>query len=110
VSLPLDDKPIFSSRADDLDQRDAIDQFVIGLAERVDRLQDADSVGRLDELSDVAHKLAAEALANGFELLAQAAERVARHGRDNRGRDVHAELIELSHLAQRVRRGHRGAL
>lgn len=110
MSLPADDKPIFSTRADDLDQRDAIDRFVVGLAERVDRLQDADSVGRLDELADVAEKLGIDALANGFEVLAHCAGRVARCSRENRGRDAHANLLELSHLAQRVRRGHRGAL
>lgn len=110
MAFPVDDKPIFSSRADDLERRDAIDQFVVGLAERVDQLQDADAAGRLAELANFAQSLGLEAAANGFEPLANCAESVHQSAREGRERDAHELLIELSHLAQRVRRGHRGAL
>ncbi len=110
MAFPTDDKPIFSSRADDLDQREAIDQFVVGLAERVDQLQDAESGGRFSALADLARGLGSEAAANGFEPLANCAEHVHQSARAGRADDTHELLIELSHLAQRVRRGHRGAL
>jgi len=110
VASAEDDKPIFSSRADDLDLRESIDQFVVGLAERVDRLQDADGAGRLQELAQLAGTLALESASIGFEPLSRCAERVHQSAREGQPRDAHALLIELSHLAQRVRRGHRGSL
>ena len=71
------ERPIFSSHAENPAFIDTIDAFVVGLAERIDHLQDADRQGDLKQLADLAGALHTDSAAAGFEPLARAAERVA---------------------------------
>lgn len=102
--------PIFSSRADDQTFADAIDAFVIGLAERIDHLQDADGEADLSRLSDLARDLAADAEPVGYEPLARVARAVETAARDEKQDEAHENLVNLTEIAYRIRMGHRGAL
>ena len=62
--------PIFSTRSDDPQAADLIDQFIVGLAERVDRLQDAQFKGDLNELAELARVLGSTAEGLGYGVLA----------------------------------------
>jgi len=103
------DAPILSRLADDPSVGDAIDAFVINLAECVDALQDCEMRGALSELSESAGALGAEAAEVGFDTLAGAAHSI----REACGRDAAADarkaVEELTEMARRIRLGHRGA-
>jgi hypothetical protein len=103
-------KPIYSSRADDLEFRDSIDEFVVKLAERIDRLQDADSRGDLKEVADLGAALAADSRHLGFESLALACEVVHACACEENGVATHRELVALTEISHRIRLGHRGAV
>ncbi len=103
-------RPIYSSRADDPAFIDTIDAFVIGLAERIDHLQDADRQGELKQLADLAGALGTDSAAAGFESLAQAARGVAAICSEEDAEAAHGARIELTAIAQRIRLGHPGAL
>lgn len=102
-------KPIVSTRADDPSLYQAIDAFVLALAECVDHLQDAESAGNLARLQELARTLAAQSEPLGYAPLAELAEALAAAAAE-KPEEVHARLVELTDVAQRVRRGHRGAL
>lgn len=100
---------IYSERAGDPDLEQALDQFVLGLAERVDRLQDAEAAGDLEGLAKLAAELVRDAQALGYPQLASAAlgvVEVARQG--NKGR-VLGGVLAITELGYRIRLGHRGA-
>jgi hypothetical protein len=103
-------RPILSSRADEPALAEAIDAFVIGLAERIDELQDADGEADLSRLSGFARDLAAEAEPLGYELLARVAQVAEAAARDEKADEAHENLVKLTEIAYRIRMGHRGAL
>jgi HPt (histidine-containing phosphotransfer) domain-containing protein len=103
-------RPIHSSRADDPAFDEAIDAFVVSVAERIDELQDAESEGDLAQLASLARGLAVDAEAVGYEILAEAARRVETAALQEKPERAHGELVELTEIARRVRLGHRGAL
>lgn len=103
-------RPIFSSRADDPVLGEAIDAFVIGLAERTDHLQDAETETDLARLAAFAHRLAADAEALGYEALAGLAQLVEAAAREEKADEAHVNLVKLTEIAYRIRMGHRGAL
>ena len=107
---PARPQPIYSSRADDPQWRDAIDSFVLGLAERIDHLQDVESRGSLLEVARLARELAGEAERLGYAVLAEAARATEAVARDEKGEQTHKKLIEVTDFAHRIRLGHRGAL
>jgi len=102
-------KPIFSSRTDEPEVAEAIDKFIVGLAERVDALQDAEFKGALDELRILSRKLGTIANELGFELLAASASDLERCCLTDGVEQVRDTLIDLTEIAKRVRMGHRGA-
>ena len=102
--------PLYSSRADDLEFRDAIDAFVITLAERIDRIQDAEVHGDFKQVAQLCGPLMAEAEQLGFSPLARLAHVVCACADEEKGEEMHRQLLELTALAQRVRLGHRGAV
>ncbi len=102
--------PIYSTRADDPELAPALDGFVVGLMERVDRLQDADSQDDLKDLAALASALVVEASALGFESLATCAAAVEAAGRGGDSDGAREALLALTEIAQRVRLGHRGAI
>jgi hypothetical protein len=103
------DTPIYSARDDDCEAREQISEFVIRLAERVDRLQDVEGGGQLAALQEHASVLAQDADQLGFELLAEVALRVAEASQHAKPNDAQDALVELTIVARRIRLGHRGA-
>jgi hypothetical protein len=103
-------RPILSSRADDPALSEAIDAFVIGLAERIDHLQDAERDADLAELSALARDLGLDAAALGYEALARISQVVETAALEEKSDEAHANLVKLTEIAYRIRLGHRGAL
>ena len=101
--------PIFSSRMEDPDLADAIDAFVVALAERVDHLQDAEAHRDFEELSLLAERLAADAERLGFAYLATSAAAIETACGAEDAQAAHKSVVEVTHVSQRVRLGHRGS-
>ena len=109
MDAPERPRPIYSAFADDPALQDAIDSFVVRLAERVDALQDCEARGELDRLVILAEALLGDARRTGYDGLAQCAAGVRAAAKESRPRDARKALIELTEFSQRVRLGHRGA-
>ena len=103
-------RPIFSSFHDDPAWAEIIDGFVVGVSERVDHLQDADSKGNLPELGKLAAQLALDARSVGFEPLAEVATAVERACADGAAKPGHDGVVALTEVARRIRLSHRGAM
>ena len=101
--------PIYSDLDEDLSQRDLVERFVVGLAEHVDELQDAEAAGNFAQVQAGAADLATGAKTAGYPALVEAAERIAAAGVVRDPEAVRKSVVELTELAQRVRRGSRGA-
>ena len=102
--------PLFSKLIDDPASGDTIDEFVVGVAERVDHLQDADSRGNLAELGRLASELAIDARSAGFDLLADVARSVRAACLDGSKKPAHDGVVAVTDLACLIRLGHRGAM
>jgi hypothetical protein len=102
--------PIFSTLADDPKAGDGIDAFVVGLAERVDELQDCEARSDHDGLAAQAALLAQDAERVGYDLLAATAQAVQRAALEEFAEGAHKAVVELTEISQRVRLGHRGSL
>ena len=103
-------KPILSSRSDEPAAAEQIEGFIVGLAERVDGLQDAEFKGDLSELAVMAHALETAARELGFDLLAGSASDLERCCRSDSLEQVRETLIDLTEIATQVRMGHRGSV
>jgi hypothetical protein len=103
-------KPILSSRSAEPEVAEQIEGFIVGLAERVDDLQDAEFKGDLKELSSMARTLGTSALELGFDLLAASASELERCCLSDSVEQVRETLIDLTEIAKQVRMGHRGAV
>jgi hypothetical protein len=103
-------RPIYSSLCEDPTMQDAIDSFVVVLAERVDELQDCEARGDLRGLAELATALEREGSRVGYEGLAACAASARQSAADRNAEETHKALIELTELAQRVRLGHRGSV
>ncbi len=103
-------RPLYSARAEDPALSDAIDRFVLGLAEAVDHLQDAHGAGDYTGLERLGRELAGEADSLGYAPLARLAQAVASSAAQEKHEEARSVLVELTEIAQRVRMGHRGAL
>jgi HPt (histidine-containing phosphotransfer) domain-containing protein len=101
-------KPIYSSHSDDPSISTDVDRFVIGLAERIDRLQDAEATGEISQLTSLAGELIAAAEAAGFGALASVAASLEADCADGDSKDARERLLELTQIAQRVRLGYKG--
>jgi len=104
------DKPIYSAKEHDPALAEVIDTFVVGLAERVDALQDATSRQELDVVGGLCAQVTREAGALGFAPLARCAARIEVECEAGRAEEVRKGVVELTDLARRIRLGHRGAL
>ena len=100
---------IYSERAGDPDVEEALDQFVLGLAERIDRLQDAQSLGDQEGLAKLAADLVRDAQALGYPQLAGAGSALLEAARGRQSAPVLQGVREITDLGYRVRLGHRGA-
>lgn len=103
------DTPIYSAHHKDCSAREQISDFVVGLAERVDSLQDAEGDVGLDALHALAGSLASDAERRGFELLAELARQVADACTKQMPDAAQNSMIELTDVARRIRLGHRGS-
>jgi hypothetical protein len=101
--------PIRSTREDAPELADDIDRFVIGLAERIDGIQDAELQGGATRVADLARQLASESERLGYPSMAVSAKAVAMAAEDDVQQELRDTIVELTELAQRIRRGHRGA-
>ena len=102
-------KPIYSSHNDDPAVGEAVDRFVIGLADCIDQLQDAEVDGDLAALISLARELRAAADTAGYAALAGVAEALEIACSHDDPKAVRDELIALTTIAQRIRLGHKGA-
>jgi hypothetical protein len=103
-------KPIFSSRADDPEVSELIDDFMVSLAEQVDGLQDAEANGNLTVLAELTSILATRAEGLGFGVLAAAAGDLESCCQTDQIEESRDALIELTDIAKCIRMGHRGAV
>ena len=103
-------RPIFSSLHEDPACAEIIDDFVVGVSERVDHLQDADSKGDLRELGSLAAQLALDARTAGFDSLAVLAAAIDRACADRAAKPAHDGVVAVTEVARRIRLGHRGAM
>ncbi len=101
--------PIRSTQEDVPELAEEIDRFVIDLAERIDAIQDAELAESRSELSELARMLANDADRLGYPEMARISKRVAMAAEDAKADALEEAVIELTDLAQRIRRGHRGA-
>ena len=102
--------PIFSSREEESELREALDAFIVELAERVDLLQDAESASDWSEVQRLSGDLAREASRLGFTPLAAAALAVVRACAEDKADAAQTALVEVTGVARRVRLGYRGAI
>ncbi len=98
-----------SALEDDPAMIEEICDFIVGLAEYVDGLQDAEFEGDLPRVLEMCATLAIDATRLGYTPLADIAKRAADACRDHKAQEAQDCLIELTEISQRVRRGHRGA-
>jgi hypothetical protein len=101
--------PIRSTQEDVPELVQAIDRFVIGLAERIDAIQDAELAGTPAEVARLAGGLASDADRLGYPGLALVSRNAISAASDGKRDAIQDAVIELTELAQRVRQGHRGA-
>ncbi|SRR6056297_1732666 len=101
--------PIRSTQEDIAELAEDIDRFVIGLAERIDEIQDAELARAATRVAELARQLATESDRLGYPDMALSAKSVAMAAEDDALAELQETIIELTELAQRIRRGHRGA-
>jgi hypothetical protein len=100
---------IYSERAGDPELEEALEQFVLGLAERIDRLQDAQAAGDLEGAAKLAGDLARDGQALGYPQLAKASLALVETARERDSTGVLEGVRALTELGYRIRLGHRGA-
>ena len=102
-------RPILSSRADDPELAPVIERFVIDLAERIDRLQDAESLLELELLGSLARRLVSDSQQLGFSYLTTCAGVIESACLVEDAEAAHKGVVEITDVARRIRLGHRGA-
>lgn len=109
--MPLGDlKPIYSSLEDDPGAGETIDAFVVGLAERVDVLQDIEREGDLARLASLTAALIADAQRAGFGSLVEIGRALERACYDADEKSARDQLCRLTDEAQCARLGHKGSV
>ena len=101
--------PIRSTQEDVPELAQAIDRFVIGLAERIDAIQDAELTSAHPEIARLAGLLASESDRLGYPGLALVSRNAISAASDGKRDALQDAVVELTELAQRIRQGHRGA-
>ena len=101
--------PIRSTQEDVAELADELERFVIALAERIDAIQDAELAASWPDVASLSRILAKDADRLGSPGMAQSARSVAMSAEDNKTEALQDAIVELTELAQRIRRGHRGA-
>jgi len=104
-----DEESIVSLYADHPELLPRIDEFVIGLGERIDALQDFESLGDWKQVQFHARAIIHAAAELGFPIFATQAGLVEAACVTPDPGLLRELLVELTALARRVRLGHRGA-
>jgi len=102
-------QPLYSALENDVELEEELSGFVIGLAEDVDLIQDAETAGSLPDVGTRARLLAKRAERFGYRLLTEIASEVVTASDEDKPEVVQTHLRALTHVACRIRRGHRGA-
>ena len=89
--------------------QEEVNSFVIGLAERVDLLQDMHSGGDLGQLAGLCGGVGREAERLGYPLLAAVARAAGEACLECKADACQDALLEITELTQRIRQAHRGA-
>ena len=100
---------MFSLLEDDPDLQNAINEFVIALAERIDLLQDLHSAGDFGRLGDLCNEMADEAERLGYPIIGSVARTAVDACLESKADASEEALVEMTELAQRIREAHRGA-
>ncbi len=100
--------PMRSTQEDVAELAEDIDRFVIVLAERVDAIQDAELANCAGEIASLSRQLSSDAERVGYPAMAQTAKSTAMAAEDGKIEAMQEQIIEMTDLAQRIRRGHRG--
>jgi hypothetical protein len=101
--------PIRSTQEDVAELAEDLDRFVIALAERVDAIQDAELASSCPEAAELARTLSNDAERLGYPEMSRCAKSVAMAAEDAKIDAMREAVYELTEIAQRIRRGHRGA-
>jgi hypothetical protein len=101
--------PIRSSREAEPDLEPEIDAFVFSLGELVDSFQDAEAANAIATLDQLAVRLEARARELGFASVSDSAERIRAACGERNPEAMRKAVVDLTEIAQRVRRGHRSA-
>lgn len=101
--------PIRSTQENVVELADDLDRFVIGLAERIDSIQDAELVGKSSEVAALARSLSQDADRLGFPAMGVSARGVALSAEDDQKDELTETIRELTEISHRIRLGHRGA-
>jgi hypothetical protein len=101
--------PIYSTFEEDPELLDAINAFVVALAERIDGLQDLHSAGELARLGELCAELSGQAQRLGYPLMASLANVASEASRENKADASEQALIEMTELTLRIRKAHRGS-
>lgn len=107
--MPSNIKPIYSMHEEDLEIQEEVNAFVVGLAERVDLLQDLHSLSDLGQLGELCGGIGDEAERLGYPLLAAVARAAAEACLEGKANACQDSLLEITELTQRIRQAHRGA-
>src|SRR4029453_18710864 len=102
--------PIHSHVEGDRSHADAIEAFVVALAERVDALQDNEAGGDWPRLLAGAEELARAARQAGYPQLGESAAGVPGAAAQGHAELARKALVGLTGVARRIRRAHRGSL
>ena len=102
-------KPIYSTLEEQSEMHEEISDFVVGLAELVDTLQDLHSGEDFGTLVQRSRVLSEQANQLGYPMFAEAAQGVVRSCEADEPESAEQGLLEMSELARRIREAHRGA-
>jgi hypothetical protein len=102
-------RPVYSvlQACSELDE--SIHQFVVGLAEQVDLLQDDEQNSDFEGLEERAGILSGQADRMGYPELARLTRKVSVSCVEPMKDAVQKGLVEITEMARRIRLGHRGS-
>jgi len=101
--------PIHSLHEDDPELSESIDDFVVGLGEWIDALQDAHAAGDLEGVAARAGEHGRQAGTLGYPGLRDAAHEIRSAAESGEAETARKAIGDLIEIVQRVRLGHRSA-
>lgn len=101
--------PIYSTKAEDPELLESISDFVLTLAETVDRLQDSQSAGDYGQLRSLCLALEAAAGDFGYPRASEIAREIGVACALEKEESIELGLLAITNLSQCIRLGHRGA-